>query len=200
MAWLRPAAAAALIALGFVAARITVTSPSSEAIATRVRSVEPSAAGAVRVVVEETRQRVVSGRLDEEPIQQLLLAAARDSSDPGLRLESVDLLKNKCDSEEVRHALLYALQNDPNAGVRLKVMEGLKRFAGDAESRKVLAKVLLTDDNPGVRIQAVDLLTQNNETDVVGVLQQLLRKEDNNYVRVRSQNALRAMNASWGTF
>ena len=72
--------------------------------------------GRVQIVVDETRQQVVSGSLEDQAIQRLLLTAAKDPSDAGLRVESVDLLKNRPQSAEVRSALLYALQHDPNAG------------------------------------------------------------------------------------
>lgn len=209
IAW-KPMGAVALVALGFFASRLASdraftgspvrTAGILEPAVSRVRNIEPDATGGVQIVVDETRQRVLSGRIDDEDIRRLLLSAARDASDPGLRVESVDLLKEHPDSAEVRRALLNALQHDSNAGVRLKALEGLKAFSSDTETRKVLSQVLLTDDNPGVRTQAIDLLIQHREQDVVGVLQELLRKEDNGYVRLRSQKALRDMGASTETF
>ncbi len=64
-----------------------------------------------------------------QAIQRLLLTAAKDPSDAGLRVESVDLLKNNSQSAEIRKALVYSLEHDPNAGVRLKALDGLKQFA-----------------------------------------------------------------------
>ncbi len=206
---LRPVAALTLVAIGFFSARLTVSPESpagprlagvAEPVMSRVRNIEPDASGRVQIVVDETRQRVLSGRLDDDNIRRLLLTAAKDPSDPGLRVESMDILKGRCDSAEVRRALLYAIQHDPNPGVRLKALEGLKPFGADPETRKVLAQVLLADDNPGVRTQAIDLLIQQKQQDVVAVLQELLRKEDNGYVRLRSQKALRDMGASVETF
>src|SRR5262249_21689431 len=130
----------------------------------------------------------------------LLLAAAKDPSDPGLRVESVDLLKGRSESAEIRRALLYALQHDSNPGVRLKALDGLKGFAEDPETRKTLTQVLLADKNPGVRTQVIDLLIQHKNDNMVGVLQELMRKEDNGYVRMRCQRALSEMNASVETF
>jgi hypothetical protein len=43
-------------------------------------------------VLDETRQRIVSGGLNDQKIRILLLAAAKDPSDPGLRAETVDIL------------------------------------------------------------------------------------------------------------
>jgi hypothetical protein len=161
-----------------------------------VRYVEPTAAGKVQIVIDETRQRVLSGNLEDQSIQRLLLTAAKDPSDAGLRVESVDLLKSRPQSAEVRSALLYAVQHDANAGVRLKALDGLKDFADDPETRKTLTQVLLKDDNPGVRTQVIDLLIQHHSNGMVGVLQELMMKEDNGYIRMRCQKALHEMNAS----
>lgn len=205
MGWLKPAGALGLVALGFLAARVTMPSstfaPGSEAnITQRVRFVEPSDSGEIRMVVDETTQRVLAGNLQDDSIRRLLLAAIRDPIDPGIRAESLDVLKSHSDTTEVREALLYVVQHDSNAGVRLKAMEALKPYGADPESREVLSDVLLNDDNPGVRTMAIDFLTTSGEVDVVGTLQEAMRKEDNSYVRFRCQKALREMKASLQTF
>lgn len=207
---LQPLGALALIALGFLGARTVPLNFGSgsrvntagviDPVSSRVRYVEPVAAGKVQIVVDETRQRVLSGKLEDQSIQRLLLAAAKDPSDPGLRVESVDLLRGHSESTEVRRALLYALQHDANAGVRLKALDGLKGFAEDPETRIALTQVLLSDKNPGVRTQVIDLLIQHKNDNMVGVLQELMRKEDNGYIRMRCQRALSDMNASVETF
>jgi HEAT repeat protein len=206
-AWLKPVGALALLTAGFFSGRYIPTTDqpirtlrAPENVVSRVRYVEPNASGQVRIVVEETSQRTLSGDPDDESIRRLLLAAAREASDPGLRVESVDLLRSQAGSVDVRRALVYALQHDPNPGVRFKALEGLRGFAQDPETRKTLAEVLLNDDNPGVRTQAIDLLIQKKEPSMVGVLQELVTKEDNNYVRMRCQKALHEMNASVETF
>ena len=204
----QPVGAVALIALGFFAARFTGTWPAGaslasftpDAMVSSIRSVQPDNAGSVQISLDETRRRVVSGRLDDHNIQRLLMAAAREQDNPGVRVESVELLKDRGSSAAVRGVLLEAVTHDPNPGVRLKALEGLKRFAADAEVRKTLAQVLLKDQNAGVRIQAIDLLIANRDAATVSTLQTLIGKEDNNYIRLRCQNALRNMNASVGTF
>jgi HEAT repeat protein len=162
--------------------------------------VEPNSSGQVQIVVEEVSQKTLSGATQDEKIRRLLLAAAKDASDPGLRVESVDLLKSSSGSVEVRRALIFALQHDSNPGVRLKALEGLRASAGDAETRKALSAVLLNDDNPGVRTQAIDMLVQKKEAGMVGLLQEIMEREDNEYVRLRCQKALHEMKASIDTF
>jgi HEAT repeat protein len=208
----QPVGAIALVALGFFGARFTgihtpalpgavATSsmtPSDDVFAT-VRSVRPDPSGQVQIAYDETRRRVLSGRPDDQAIQKLLLAAAHEEN-ASVRVESMNLLKERTGSSEVRDALLNALAHDPNDGVRLKALEGLKPLVGDADVRKTLSQVLLTDTNPAVRMQVVDLLVSHRDDSVVGVLQGLVQREDNNYVRLKLEKALKDMNASIGTF
>ncbi len=211
---LRPVGALALIAIGFAVGRLGPLALRDagygrmgfDPTAARVRYIEPAPDGRVQIVLDETRQRVLTGNLSDEKIRRLVLAAATDPADPGLRGESVGILTTMPNVAEVRSALLSALQHDSNAGVRLKALEGLKPFAQDPEVHRVLAQVLLADSNPGVRTQAIDLLTQGLNTpsgfhpQLAGVLQELLHKENNSYVRLRCQRALQAMNASVETY
>ena len=200
-----PVGAVALVAVGFLAARFTGAgvpasslSPAGEVFST-VRSVQPDSSGRVQIAFDETRRRVVSGLTGDRDIQRLLLAAAREDN-PAVRVESVDLLRSRAGSGEVRDALLNVVARDSNAGVRLKALDGLKPLAGDPQVRKILAQVLLADDNPAVRMQVVDLLVSHRDDSMVGVLQNLVQKEDNNYVRLKCEKALKDMNASIGTF
>jgi hypothetical protein len=204
----QPVGALAMLVIGFFAAHMTPASfPGSlrsaglvEPSTSRVRYVEPAGPGKVQIVLDETRQRTLAGSLDDQSIQRLLLTAAKDPSDAGLRVESVDLLKSQPQSAEVRKALLYAVQHDSNAGVRLKALDGLKDFADDPETRQTLTQVLLKDDCPGVRTQVIDLLIQHHTDSMVSVLQEVMGKEQNGYVRMRCQRALHDMNASVETY
>jgi hypothetical protein len=203
---LRPAGALALLALGFVGARLMPTVLNTpllgvaEAGINRVRDVKTDPDGSVRIVVDETRQRTLSGGLDDRRIRGLLLEAARDPNDAGLRQQSLSLLNARAQFADVRDALLYALRHDQNAGIRLNAMQGLKAFVAEPEVRGVLSQALLSDPNPGVRMQAIDLLTDtsgnNMDRQMVGTLQEMMLREDNTYLRERSQKILEALNAS----
>jgi hypothetical protein len=201
-----PVGAVALVALGFFGARYTpekfggVSAGMADPMFSNVRSVEPDASGGVQIAVDEVRRHVVSGQLQDPRIQELLLSAVREESNPGVRVESIGVLKDSADSEEVRQTLLYVLTHDTNPGVRLKALEGLKRYAGDPGVRRTLAVVLQKDDNPGVRVQAIDLLTAHHDDSIVGILQDVVQKEDNNYVRTRCSRLLEEMKASVGTY
>jgi hypothetical protein len=202
-AW-KPVAALSLVGIGFlggqIAPRQARMAAGPDPVISRVRYVQPDSSGNVRLVVDEVRQRVLSGTPDDARIRNLLLTAAREASDPGVRVETMDLLKSQSQSDEVRDALLNALQTDTNAGVRLKALDALRSSAQQDETRRVLAQVLLTDENPGIRTQVIDILVQRRERDMVGVLQEVMSREDNNYVRLKCQKVLHEMNASAETF
>lgn len=203
----KPVGAVTLLAIGFLGGRVLPAGGASmqvrgpvEPVSSRVRFVQPEESGRVQIVVEEVRQRVLEGGVNDDGIRALLVSAAREANDPGVRVETMDLLKPQAESAEVRRALLAALQHDGNPGVRLKALEALRGNRADGETRRVLAQVLLTDNNPGVRTQAIDLLTAQHEPDMAGLLQELMSREENNYVRLKCQKALREMNASVETF
>jgi hypothetical protein len=204
----QPLAAAALLALGFFGARLTGTKPPAAAgnpaqpaqpAYTTVRSISTTGSGAVEIAVDDTTRRVVSGGLDDPAIRQLVLAGSREDN-AAVRVESVDLLKSRPALGEVRDALINALAHDANPAVRMKALEGLRPLAGDAQVRQVLAQALIRDDNPVIRMQAVDLLVAQRDDSMVGVLQNLVQHEDNHYVRLKVEKALKDMNASVGTF
>jgi len=214
-AWLKPIGGLALLTVGFLGARLApdlglgvmgmdLVDPGAQ----RVRSVEPGPNGGIQIVLDETRRRVISGGLDDQNIRVLLLSAAKDPSDPGLRYETVGILNDRAQASEVRDTLIYALEHDENAGVRLKAMDGLKPFVRQPEVRKALAGVLLSDGNPGMRTQAIDLLTlgvgesssRNLDRDIIGTLQELMNSEDNAYVRQRGERVLQMVNASRETY
>jgi len=222
--WMNPVAglrrlalAAALVACGFVMARVAPVPrflpPGAGAaigalpVSTAgfvpegvVSSVRYTPDGKVQVDLDHTQRHVISGSPEDDAIQRLLLRAARDQANPGLRVESVTILKDHPGSDAVRQALLQALAADPNPGVRLKALEGLRGLSSQPAVRDALARVLLEDGNPGIRIQAIDVLTADRHEDLVGVLQVLVQTEENPYIRQRSRIALREMNASIGAF
>jgi hypothetical protein len=207
---LRPVGAVALVALGFFGARLTpfvsdLVSGSPQAEIARVSDVETQADGSVRIVVDETRQKTISGSLDDQRIRTRLLEAVRDPSNPGLRGDSAALLSQRAQSADIRAALVYLVGHDPNDGVRLKAMAGLKAYATtDPEVKNALSQALLNDANPGVRTQAIDMLIPgtddrsfpNVDRAMIGTLQELMLRESNANLRQRGQRVLEAINAS----
>jgi hypothetical protein len=169
--------------------------------AAHIRDIQPREDHRVRIIVDRVNEQEITGRPDDRVVRELLVAAAKDSSDPGIRVDSVEMLNGE-NGTDVRDALIYAVRQDANAGVRLKALEGLRRFTADPVTRESLALVLKNDDNPAVRSEAIDVLvpaaaqTQVGP-ELAGTLQEIIRSEQgDDYVRLRCMQILQQMKLS----
>jgi HEAT repeat protein len=122
--------------------------------------------------------------------------------DPGVRLDSLDVLRASAADPEVRRALCAACRADRNPGVRMKALESLEGFEQDPAVRQTLLDVLQGDSNAGVRVEAINLLVNSlrleagsgpADPQTLGVLRDRLRNDPNNYVRLQSAAALREL-------
>jgi hypothetical protein len=133
----------------------------------------------------------LSGSTSDPKVQQLLLYAARNNFNAGVRLDSVNLLTQQPSNEHVREALLYALRYDSNAGVRLKALDGLGPYVKqDVNVRDAMLEALMADTNPGVRIEALHLLEPVRADSSVRIVLQRLQKDENRYIRSQARSLL----------
>lgn len=214
-AWLRqirfsPALAMALFIFGF-AAGIGATykilsfgrNLSSSVPGTSAQPAESSIAG-IRSVSQEPGSDKISikydtvstqeaqGSLNDQRIQQLLLFAARNNYNSGVRMDSVDLLTQQPNDAHVREALIYALRYDSNPGVRLKALDCLGTYVKtDARVRDALLEALLNDANPGVRTEALRFLEPvRADSSVRAVLQSLAEHDSNQYIKSQARTMM----------
>jgi hypothetical protein len=146
----------------------------------------------VTVKYDAVSPQVRTGSLNDPNIQQLLLYAARNNFNPGVRMDSVDLLTQQPNDTHVREALIYALRYDSNTGVRLKALDGLgPSVKDDVQVRDAVLESLMSDANPGVRIEALRLLVPvRADSSVRIVLQRLAAKDENRYIRSQARTLL----------
>jgi hypothetical protein len=146
----------------------------------------------VTVKYDAVSPQVRTGSLNDPNIQQLLLYAARNNFNPGVRMDSVDLLTQQPNDTHVREALIYALRYDSNTGVRLKALDGLgPAVKVDVQVRDAVLESLMADSNPGVRIEALRLLMPvRADSSVRIVLQRLAAKDENRYIRSQARTLL----------
>ncbi len=210
-AWLRPiklapALTAAIFILGFaggigatyqVMNGKTVVNPlaptPTEASITGIQSIlqEPGSSQiSIRYNTVSTQE--AQGSLNDQRIQQLLLFAARNNYNSGVRMDSVDLLTQTPNDIHVREALLYALRYDSNPGVRLKAIESLGSYVkGDVRVRDAVLEALVNDSNPGLRAQALRMLEPvRADSSVRVVLEKLAEKDANQYIQSQARNVL----------
>ncbi len=135
------------------------------------------------------------GSLNDQQVQQLLLYAARNNYNSGVRVDSVDLLARlaqQSSERQVRDALIYALQNDTNPGVRLKSLTALGNYVKtDTNVRDAVLRALLNDTNSGVRIEALRLIEPvKADGSVRGVLMALASKDQSQYIKSQARTML----------
>jgi len=149
----------------------------------------------------------IRGNLDDMDVKRVLTYVVTNGQrfDAGVRLDSVDVLRTRSGDHDVRLVLCAAVRKDPNPGVRLKALEALRGFEQDQDVRQALLDALMNDQCPGVRIEAINSL-QNallgltdergfgpDEQRLVNVLRDRMRKDPNNYIRMRSAAAIRQL-------
>jgi len=212
--WLRqvrfsPALASAILILGFAGGigtsyrlygphattAVTPTVPPSptEASITGISSItqEPGT-NQISIKYNTVSTQEAQGSLNDERIQQLLLYAARNNYNSGVRVDSVDLLAQKTGDTQVREALMYTLQNDTNPGVRLKSLDALGNYVkDDTNVRNAVLRALVNDTNSGVRIEALRLLEPvKADGSVRGVLMALAAKDQSTYIKSQARTLL----------
>jgi len=143
----------------------------------------------VTIKYETVSPQEAHGSLGDPNIQQLLLYAARNNFNAGVRMDSVNLLTQQPNHQHVREALLYALHYDGNTGVRLKALDGLGPYVkDDVQVRDAVLESLMSDTNPGVRIEALRLLEPvRADSSVRIVLERLAAKDENRYIRSQAR-------------
>src|SRR2546425_6711224 len=213
-AWLRqiqfsPALAAVIFIIGFAGgigatykmikgaqpeiAREVVPTPATESSITGIQSIsqEPGS-NQINIKYNTVPTQEAQGSLNDQRIQQLLLFAARNNYNSGVRMDSVDLLTQRPNEIHVREVLLYALRYDSNPGVRLKALEGLGSYVrDDVRVRDAVLEALMNDSNPGLRTEALHLLEPvRADGSVRAVLESLARNDQNQYIRSKARTLM----------
>ncbi|MGA7685974.1 MAG: anti-sigma factor [Terriglobales bacterium] len=166
--------------------------------------VDASAITGIRSVTQEPGSNQVSikydtistqeaqGSLNDQRIQQLLLFAARNNFNSGVRMDSVDVLTQTPNDSRVREVLMYSLQNDTNAGVRMKALDGLSGLVRqDPQVRDAVLQALVSDGTPAVRLQALRLVEpMRADSKVRAVLIRVSKADQNASIRSQAQTML----------
>ena len=205
-----PALAAAILIFGFAGGLLTMheitppiiadggprpgppTVPNDASIAGISSIVQDPNTNRVSIKYNTVSTQEAQGPLNDQKIQQLLLFAARNNYNSGVRVDSVDLLAQRSGDLQVREALMYALQNDTNPGVRLKSLDALGNYVkNDTNVRDAVLRALVSDGNSGVRIEALRLIEPvKADGSVRGVLMALAAKDSSQYIKSQARTML----------
>ncbi|MFQ5925806.1 MAG: HEAT repeat domain-containing protein [Terriglobia bacterium] len=149
--------------------------------------------GRVRVILDAEQRMSLEGTLADPQIQRILIYTVKNYGNPGIRRESLGLLRAGLSTPEVRGALIYALLNDENAGMRREAFDALSGLKWEAPIRQALIQVLEQDNNPGLRVAAINLLAERFDESVLPVFRRLAEEDRNPYVRWKCDSALRSI-------
>lgn len=159
-----------------------------------ISQVTPSAkTGDVRITVNAERQMTLEGSLDDPHIRQVLIDAVTGYDNPGIRHDSMDVLRQHANNPNVRTALLYAFQNDPNPGVRLDALQTVQSMDWSPEIQQALLNSLDHEKNQGVRVAAIDVLADHADLAALPALHKLAADDTNRYVRMKSASTIRKL-------
>jgi anti-sigma-K factor RskA len=170
----------------------TQPAPTEASIASISSIVQDPGTNQVSIKYNAVSTQEAQGSLNDEKIQQLLLYAARNNYNTGVRVDSVGLLAQKSSDQQVREALIYALQNDTNPGVRLKSLDALGNYVkSDTNVRDAVLRALVNDSNSGLRIEALRLIEPvKADGSVRGVLMALAAKDQSTYIKSQARTML----------
>lgn len=144
----------------------------------------------------------IKGRVDDPEIQRLLTHALLNESNAGVRLSSMQLIRDQAASTRsvdpaIKKALITTLKTDANPGVRNEALRVLQQYGFDDTLRDALLHVIAHDENSGIRVAAINALElakmDGNRLDdaTVKALKEQIAKEENSYIRNRAVNLVK---------
>jgi hypothetical protein len=141
------------------------------------------------------------GNINDQRIQKILTYALMSSQNPGIRLQTANMLSSQTTSaatrdNDTKNALITAMETDENPGVRREALAGLQKFSCDDQIKRAYLSVLMKDKNSGMRIEVINALTRvraeglSLDSDVISVMQNKKQTDGNAYIRTRATSFL----------
>lgn len=168
-----------------------------------VRFIDSDASdGEIEFEFEAVAPMHVKGKIDDPEIQKLLTHALLNESNDGVRLSSLNAIRNQTENQTsvdplIKSALITSLKTDANPGVRREALRVLQQYTFDQDIRDALLHVIAKDANSGVRVAAINALEiakmdgmKFDET-TINALKKQIGKEQNNYIRNRAVNLVK---------
>jgi hypothetical protein len=170
---------------------------------TNVRFIDSDASdGEVEFEFDAVAPMHVKGRIDDPEVQKLLTHALLNESNAGVRLSTVNALRdhtvnNKMTDQSIKAVLIMSLRSDMNPGVRREALRVLQQYDFDNDIRDALLMVISKDGNSGIRVAAINALEIAKMDGIkfddatINALKNQIGKEKNNYVRNRTVNLVK---------
>ena len=168
-----------------------------------VRFIDSDASdGEVEFEFEAVAPMRIKGKIEDPEVQRLLTHALLNESNDGVRLSSINAIRNQTESNKtidpvIKTALITSMKSDANPGVRREALRVLQQYGFDKDIRDAMLYVIAKDENSGVRVAAINALEfakmdgmKFDETSI-NALKQQIKKEQNSYIRNRAVNLVK---------
>ncbi|HEX2867002.1 MAG TPA: HEAT repeat domain-containing protein [Ignavibacteriales bacterium] len=143
----------------------------------------------------------MEGNINDEAIQKVLARALVNESNDGVRLRTINTIAAHTGNDstadpKIKSALISALKHDSNPGVRREALLVLNRFRMDKDIKEAFLYTLSNDKNAGLRVAAINSLQAENpekiqsDKELIKVLKQKSRDDQNDYIRIRAKAVL----------
>lgn len=143
----------------------------------------------------------MKGKINDEAIQKVLARALVSEQNDGVRLRTLNAIamhaeKDSTPDPRIKTALITAMKHDGNPGVRREALIVLQKLPMDQQIMDAFLYVLSNDKNSGMRIAAINSLQSEKpgelkaNQELIRILQQKSRNDDNQYVRIRAKSVL----------
>jgi len=161
------------------------------------------ATGDIEFTFDATTPVRIKGNVkSDERVQKILARVAVSAENPGARLRAVSAIAGHSETAlpiaiEIKTALISVAKYDENRGVRAEALRALEKFLPDPEVVQAYVYVLKTEKNTGMKIAAITGLSKakfmpgSMGQDLLDILKEKVQSDDNNYIRIRAQAALR---------
>jgi hypothetical protein len=158
--------------------------------------------GEVEFSFDAVKRVTMKGKLNDPAVQKILADALINEKNPGTRIQTASALANQTmgnnkANPKVKSSLIHALKYDGNPGVRMEALKAVLNLPYDDEINESLLYALEHDKNSGLRIAAINGLASaklNGKTigqEGMKVLNQKVKNDDNEYVRIRAASLLK---------
>ena len=170
---------------------------------TNIRFIDSDASdGDVEFEFDAVAPMHVKGKIDDPEIQKLLTHALLNESNAGVRLSTVNAIRNQTEHAKsvdpsIKMVLITSLNSDANPGVRREALRVLQQYEFDNDIRDALIYVISKDSNSGIRVAAINSLEiakmdgTRFDAATIYALKQQIKNEQNNYVRNRAVNLVK---------
>lgn len=142
---------------------------------------------------DAVKRITLSGEKNEEMIQKLLIYSIQNESNPGTRLNSINLIREKNNltvDDEIKAVLIATVKSDSNSGVRREALKLLSEIPFDEDLKSAFLYVLTHDDNSGLRIDAMRSLANAYKAGKIKDekfkenLNEKIQSEENSYIKI----------------